>query len=165
MDRHQKKNLTRTAVETAILLTLLAVGEAVLAGDDEDDTEIENLMQLIYLRTTSEFNSSTALGIPGSIAEAGSSPIPALNTYKMLNLMVTIPEMFQEDSEGRNKLWKKVVKNSILRRYNQYSDLQVQVDAYRFYNDPTLLNLGSVGEKKEEDQPTGQNAINSIRIN
>ena len=160
MERYQRQNLNRTIIETAILSALLILGEAVLAGDDDDDTAAENLMQLIYLRTTSEFNSSTAMGIPGSVIEAGSSPIPSLNTYKMFNVFTSVPEMFEVDSEGRNKFLKKVKKNSFLRRYDQYADLQAQIDAYRYYNDPTLLNLGSLGEKKSEE-----NADNSLKLN
>lgn len=166
LDRNQKQNLVRVAVETALLVAILALGESVLEGDDDDDTVLENFMQLIYLRTASEFNSSTIIGIPGSIVEFADAPIPAINTYKMFNLMKTVPDMFSEDKEGRNKFLKSVKKNSILRRYDQYSDLQTQIDAYRYYNDPTLLNLGSVGESKEKDAAAAnERAINSLRLN
>lgn len=166
LDRNQKQNLLRVGVETALLTVLLVLGEGLLEGDDDDDTAMENLMQLIYLRTTSEFNSSTLLGIPGSVVEFADAPIPAINTYKMFNLMKTVPDMFSEDKEGRNKFLKSVKKNSILRRYDQYSDLQAQIDAYRYYNDPTLLNLGSVGESKEKDEAAAnERAINSAKLN
>jgi hypothetical protein len=164
LDRRQKANLTRVGVETAVFIALLILGESVLAGDDDDDTALENLFQLIYLRTTSEFASTTILGIPGAIVEVVDSPIPAINTYKMFNVMKTVPDMFSEDDNGKNKFLKTVRKNSILRRYDQYSDLQTQVDAYRFYNDPTLFNLGSVGEKQKESA-SGQSGVDSDKIN
>ena len=65
--------------------------------------------------------------------------------------MQTVPDMFTEDSEGRNKFLKSVRKNSLMRRYDQYSDLQQQIDSYRYFNDPTLFNLGSVGESKKAE--------------
>lgn len=151
LEGYEKANLMRTAVELAVFTTLLVLGEGLLEGDDDDDTAAENLFQLIYLRTTSEFASSTALGIPGAIVEIVDSPVPAINTYKMFNIMQTVPDMFTEDSEGRNKFLKSVRKNSLMRRYDQYSDLQQQIDSYRYFNDPTLFNLGSVGESKKAE--------------
>jgi hypothetical protein len=160
----QKANLTRTAVETAMFVALLILGESMLEGDDDDDTALENLFQLIYLRTTSEFASTSMFGIPGAIVEIVDSPIPAINTYKMFDLTTTIPDMFSEDKEGKNKFLKKVRKNSILRRYDQYSDLQNQIDSYRYFNDPTLFNLGSIGET-EKKAAEGQLGVDSDRIN
>jgi hypothetical protein len=163
-ERYQRKNVNRVAIESAVFFLLLVLGEAVLAGDDEDDTMAENLFQLIYLRTVSEYNSATALGIPGSLVEASTSPVPSMSSYKFLQVLSWLPEATELDSEGNNKMWKKIKKATVLRRLDQYSDLQVQIDAYRFYNDPTLFNLGGVRDKSEDQQPTDNNPYNAAKI-
>jgi hypothetical protein len=80
------------------------------------------------------------------------SPIPMMRTVKLLaNPLETVPKAFQQDKDGNNKLWKDIVKNTPMKRLNQYADIQQQIDAYRYYNDPTLFHLGSVGKKREEN--------------
>lgn len=145
---YERRNMKRVTVETAIMAAILALGELVLAGDDDDDTALENLAQLIYLRTTSEYNSAQILGMPGSVIETAKSPVVALSTLESLEPLSLFQSIGEEDSEGNSKFFQKVLKATIGKRYNQFSDLQNQLDSFRHFNDPTLLNLGE--EKKEE---------------
>jgi hypothetical protein len=156
LERYQKRNMRRIGVETAIMIALLVMGEAVLAGDDDDDTAAENLAQLIFFRTVSESNSSQLIGIPGSLIERASAPIPSFNQYKLLNPLTTVPKMWQEDEDGNNKFIKEILKNTPLKRIDQYSDLQQQIDSYRHFNTPTLITLGD--RKEEEDVGGGKNS-------
>ena len=52
------------------------------------------------------------------------------------------------DGQG-SEVWKDFKKNTILKRYDQYDDVQKQLDSYRYFNDKTLFNLGSVGKSEE----------------
>lgn len=142
----ERRNLKRFSVETSLMGLILLLGEAVLAGDDDDDTELENLAQLIYLRTTSEYNSSQLLGIPGSVIETAKSPIVALSTLESLEPLTLLKSIGEENSDGNSKFVEKVLKATVLKRYKQFSNLQKQVDSFRHFNDPTLFNLGE--EKK-----------------
>ena len=140
----QKKNLRKSIVQSSALILLLLMGEAILAADDDDDTEFENLAQLIYLRTVSEFNSSTIFGTPGSIIDTAQNPIPAMTLLKSFDPVDLVTKFGQEDEDGNSKFWKQLTGKSLIwnRRYKTFSDLQAQVDAFRFYNPETLWNLG-----------------------
>jgi len=159
-DDLQKHAAKRFGIETAVFTALLLLG-AGIDFDDEDDTEAEKLAKLIYLRTTSEFNSSTALGIPASLFEKAKSPVPSLSLFKMFNIMETLPKITKYTNKGENKLWKEIKKNSPLKRIDQWEDLQAQIDSYRYFNDPSLWNLGSRGKK---DELVDKDALNSIKI-
>jgi len=139
-------NMKRNLTEVIILAAALALGELIFAADDDDDTVFENMSQLIYLRTISEFASSTAFGIPGSVIDGVKSPFPALSTYEKLN-----PFKLYDIATTENPkvgFWEQLAKATPAKRANQLMDLQEQVDSFRHFNDNTLFNLG---EEKKED--------------
>lgn len=148
LDLNQQRNIRRAGIETSILVALQIIGLAVLAGDDDDDSYVEDLARLIYLRTASEYNSSQWMGIPGTVIETAKAPLTALSTYENLEPISLLSTLGQEDSEGNSKFMKKLIKATPLKRIDQWSDIQGQVDAFRHYNDPTLLWLGE-GKKEE----------------
>lgn len=147
LEGFEKRNVKRAMIEHGILAFALLLGEFVLAGEDDDDTWAEDLSRLIYLRTVSEYSSAQSVGIPGSIIDAVKSPITSLQTFEVLEPTSFFKDAVKWDSEDNNKLIKKLGKASIFRRYGQYTDIQKQIDAFRFYNDETLFNLGSVKPK------------------
>jgi hypothetical protein len=75
--------------------------------------------------------------------------------------METLPKITKYTNKGENKLWKEIKKNSPLKRIDQWEDLQAQIDSYRYFNDPSLWNLGSRGKK---DELVDKDALNSIKI-
>jgi hypothetical protein len=127
---------------------LLLMGELVLGSDDEDDTYIEDLAQLIYMRTVSEYNSAQLPGIEKSIVETAKSPFVAINTMELFAPFTALERVVSEDSEGNNKVIKAVTKASPLRRVPQYKDIQGTLNSFRHFNDATLFNLGD--KKKAE---------------
>jgi hypothetical protein len=145
---YESRNLKRSLVETGLMGVLLLMGELVLAGDDEDDTYIEDLAQLIYMRTVSEYNSAQLPGIEKSIIETAKSPFVAINTIEALGPFTALQRVINEDADGNNKLVKAVTKVSPLRRLPQYQDIQGTLNSFRHFNDPTLFNLGD--KKKAE---------------
>lgn len=148
LEDFEQRNVKRAILQQLILFPLmLAVGSLIMAWEDDDDTWAEDLAQLIYLRTVSEFNTAQLTGILGSLVDAVKSPITSMQTFEALEPTSFIKNAFQWDSEDNNKLIKKFKKATILRRYGQYSDIQKQIDAFRYYNDETLWSLGSIKPK------------------
>ncbi len=145
---YETRNLKRSLVETGLMGMLLLMGELILGADDEDDTYIEDLAQLIYIRTVSEYNTAQLPGIGKSIVETAKSPFVAINTIEALEPFTALQRVISEDAEGNNKLIKTVTKISPLRRVPQYQDIQKTLDQFRHFNDPTLFNLGD--KKKGE---------------
>lgn len=146
----EKRNIKRVVVETSLLFLLLLIGEGILSGDDDDDAWIEDFSRLIYLRTVGEFSSSQLYSLPSTVKEIVKSPFVSIKTYEALDPIFHIREGWKSDDDYGIKSVRKLVKGTFLRRYGQYGDIQNQIDSYRFYNDPTLFNLGSIGNKKED---------------
>jgi hypothetical protein len=138
----EKRNLRRATVEMGLSAFLMLMGAMVLAGDDEDDSELEDLAQLIYLRTVSEYNTAQWYGIGQSVIETAKSPFVAINTIEALEPITAIQKVFLEDSEGNNKWLKSMKKITPFRRYDQLSDLKGTLSTFRHFNSPTLLWLG-----------------------
>ncbi len=149
LEGYEKTNVKRAGIELTAWTAIMALGSLILAGEDDDDTWVEDLSRLIYLRTASEVSSSQLMGIPGSLLETVEQPVTAMSTIKVFEPFALAKSLTQETEDGENKFVKKLVKASILRRYGQYTDIQGQIDAFRYFNDHTLLWLGASADKKE----------------
>ena len=175
LEDYQKEAIARSGLELGVVFLMLALGTLVLAGDDEDDTYLEDLARLIYLRTTSEMVTQTALGIPTAVKERVSSPVPMWNNIDfLLNLPTTVTEevvINKETGATMNKALYRFYKLTPFRRYSQLTNLQEQISSFRYYNDPTLYNLGSIKTKEEKEAEknemysTGQMAYDNLRTN
>jgi hypothetical protein len=154
----------RNGLEFLVVTVMLALlGPAVLESDDDDDEYAEDFARLIFLRTTSEMVTQTGLGILPAIEERIKQPVPM---WKWVDFMLNLrKDIFDVTDEGDNKAWSKLRKLTILRRKDQLNDLQQQIDAFRYFNDPTLFNLGSVEDKKDEMYNAGQQAYDNLRVN
>jgi len=153
---YQRRNLVRATTEIAFAIAALVFGEAVLGSDDDDDTLFENIFQLIYLRTTSELVSSTGIGMSGVVKETIEDPIPSMDLYMLVEPYNLITDFSTEDDEYGNKFFKRIVKASPLKIKNRFGDVQTSINNFRYYNDPTLLNLGKFSENQaKKAQRTG----------
>jgi len=144
---NQKKTMKRVIVELGFGMFLLALGSVILAADDEDDDYLENLFQVLYLRTVGEYNTAQFYAMHGSIVETFKSPIVAMRTIEDI---IKIPGKFLGGEEGAGI--QQLAKVTIAKRLNQVGStdaLQEQLDSYRHFNDLTLFNLSS--RKKQED--------------
>jgi hypothetical protein len=147
-DMHERANLVRFGFDAAGITILIFLANALLAGDDDDDSAVENLAQYITLRTTSETQSQNLLGMFGSVSEIYQDPIPQLRTFQDLYKGITNIT----DAEKRRYMYKQFL---AYRRYEQLSDLQTQIQSYMFFNGEkgyTLIgvNTGKKGEEKEK---------------
>jgi len=164
----EKEAINRSMIEFGIVFLMQVIGLAVLAGDDDDDPYIEDFMRLLYLRTTSEVVTQTALGIPTAMKERVQAPLPMWNQVDWLLHLNEWPfeDMKSGPGKGHNKALYKLYKLTPLRRYSQLSNLDENIRTFRFYNDPTLLWLGSKTEKAKDDTyNTGQLAYDNLRTN
>ena len=129
-EEYQTRNFKRTMAEVITMGLLIALTRALLAADDDDDSFIENLAQLIALRTTSESQSASFIGMFGETASVYDDPLIQVRYLQNMKKGVTKdPSYF--------------LRNTYYKRYTQFSDLQKQVDAYQFFNQPTLVGIGA----------------------
>lgn len=138
LEEHQKKNLKRTAFESAFLLAVTLLGQALFAADDDDDDYITNLMQYVYLRTVNEYSSANLYGISNSVISTVKSPVTAIRTiesFEPVTLATNIGSLFTGDYKP---LQKTIVGLTPLKRIKQLSDIQKQINSYFYFNRSTL---------------------------
>jgi hypothetical protein len=157
----EKRNIRRVLLETAIVVMLMVIGLGIDFADD-DDEDIEKFAKYIYLRTTSEFVTQNIYGIGASATEIYQSPVPSLKMFEILN-PYTWGETFgatskQTTGEKFGKVAKKYL--PLLKRYDQYQDIQNSINTYRYYNTPTLMFLGTSKRPENRDRATNQGKIN-----
>jgi hypothetical protein len=129
-EEHEVRNLKRLGFDAVAAGLVIAIANALMAADDEDDTYIENLAQLIALRTTNESLSQTGLGMPGSIEEIYTNPVMQFGNIKDIATGI----WNYDDEVKRQKALKQLLP---YRRYKQLSDLNQQISAYLYFNGPT----------------------------
>lgn len=130
MQEHDLRNFRKTRAELIALTILVGLTNALLAADDDDDTFIENMAQLIALRTTSESQSASFSGIPGTLIETYESPL--IQARYAENVWKTFSKM-----DG-----KYLLNNTLYKRKYQFGDLQKQITSYRHFNIGTLIGIG-----------------------
>lgn len=154
LETNQKRNLKKVAIESAIMALLIMLGNALMEGEDDEDEEkawLGQLGRLISLRTLAEVSSSQVFGLPGTVTEIARSPITIISTIDALIPITWITEIDEYDKEENNKLLKIFKKASIVKRYGQYTDMQKTIDNFIYYNQPTLLGVGTESAEKTDE--------------
>jgi hypothetical protein len=144
LEEDQKTNVRRSVIELFTMIGLLSFGEFVfsLDDDDEDDSFVEKFAKYTYLRTVSEFNTSTIFGIPREAIAKAKSPLVAIRTIEAIEPIGLIGSLVLFDEEtGEWEFYKKLRKNTILKRKQQLGDLDTQINSYKHFNEQTLFNL------------------------
>jgi hypothetical protein len=126
----EKRNLMRFGVDIGGVVILSILTHLLLAADDDEDTYIENLAQLITLRTLNESVSQTIIGMFGSVEEIYTEPV-----IQFRNIKDGLTGLWNiRDEAKREKLFKQALP---YKRYDQLKDLDAQVDRYLHFNGPT----------------------------
>lgn len=144
LEEDQKTNVRRSSIELLTMAGLLAFGELVfsLDDDDDDDSFVEKFAKYTYLRTVSEFNTTTILGIPREVIAKAKSPLVAIRTIEAIEPVGLVGSLvFFDEETGEWEFWKKLRKNTILKRKQQLGDLDTQINSYKHFNEKTLFNL------------------------
>lgn len=140
LSEHRKSSIRRFKIEAVALALLMMLGKAMLDyTDDDDDSYAEDLVQLVYTRTVSEFSTSFVTGIPVAIVEKAEQPIVPLRAFKAL----TIDLAYHVVEGDGGKIYKDLEQGTLLKRYKQLSDLDKALDNYRYFNDRTLWLMGT----------------------
>lgn len=155
----ERRNIMRTLIETSIMIMLMMIGMGI-DFDDDDDEKLTQFSKYLYLRTTSEYNTQSALGLALVATEIYKSPVPSLKLFELANPF-TWSETFggNKTTTTSQKIGKAFTKYTPLKRVEQYTDIQNSINTYRFYNAPTLLFLGT--SKKPKKKALGT----TVRIN
>lgn len=148
LEPYQRKNLSRFVAESTLWSAILMLGGAILGADDDDDSYIEDLFQYIYIRTAAEFSTQQLPSIPLALIDKLKNPIVPIRSLEAIEPIGLLEKGFEDiasmgDGQG-SEVYKLIKKNTILKRYDQYDDVQKQLDSYRYFNDKVLYNLGSV---------------------
>lgn len=124
------RNLKRFGFDALGIAILSILSHLLLGADDDDDTTIENLAQLITLRTLNESASQSILGLPGTLEEIYTEPV-----IQFRNIKDGFEGLFNlKDEVKREKLFKQFLP---YKRYNQLTDIDKQIDSYLHFNGPT----------------------------
>lgn len=126
-------NLKRTTMQVIMIALVTGIAKGTLFADDDDDTFIENLAQLIALRTASEAQSSSFIGVFGETASVYDDPLVQVRYLENFKKFIT--------GDKEDKHLKYLLKNTYYKRYDQLSDLQYQVDSYQYFNRSTLVGI------------------------
>ena len=145
LEQFERNNLRRSVFESTLWIGLLLLGEAILGADDDDDSYFEDFMQYTYVRTVSEYSSQQVFGISGTLVDVVKNPVVPIRTLEAMEPVQIIGNLATGDFA---EIGKKFRKNTILKRGTQLTDIQSQLDSYRFFNQSTLYNL-SPDSKKE----------------
>ena len=132
MEEHDRRNAKRFTVDLIGVAILTAMTMALLAADDEDDTLVEDIAQLLALRTTSEAESANFIGIIPTAVEMYQTPLIQLNNFEKISKAIG-----NKDRRGEFLL-----KATPGKRYYQLGDIQRQVDSFRHFNSSTLRFIG-----------------------
>lgn len=134
LEGYELANLRRTAAEVVILSLLAGLANALLEADDDDDTFVENLAQLIAIRTTSEAQSSSFIGVFGETASVYEKPLV------QVSYLENFVKAIKKDPSY-------ILKNTYYKRHMQFSDLQEQIRAYHHFNGGTLVGVNELKKK------------------
>jgi len=148
LEPYQWKNLNRALAETTLWVSILMLGGVILGADDDDDSYIEDLLQYIYVRTAAEFSTQQLTSIPLALIDKLKNPIVPIRSIEAIEPISLVGKIYEDavnfgDGQG-SELFKLFKKNTVLKRFDQYKDVQAQLDSYRYFNDKILYNLGSV---------------------
>jgi len=140
--------------EVAAALILTALGAVLLGFSEDDDNKDLWALQagsLLFIRTLSESNSVSALGIGGAAMETFQKPFVSAewlgNIFKLEDY--SFEEVRSGKYKGHSKLYKKLMKLTLGKRFYDLYDIRETQKAYRLYQGSTLpfLSHGGFAER------------------
>lgn len=149
MSYNEKSNLKRVGFESGLLAGLMMLGMMIFGADDDDDSYMEDMMQLIYLRTTSEYNSANLFGVSRSVLSVAKSPITAISTIEQLEPVSLLTNMFSFNTDTYEDMLKKLTP---YKRLGQMSDIQKQISSYWYFNRATIPFYHPLKEEARQER-------------
>jgi hypothetical protein len=146
IEEHEYRNAVRAGVDAVGMLLLVALTNAMLDDDDEDDSVLENLAQLVAVRTTNETQSQHMIGAWGTIADMYKEPLVQRRLVDDFIQGIGPAIHLSDNKKKRDKFWKQ---NIIGRRQYQFEDLQRTLDTYLTFHKETLWWVKASQEKAD----------------
>lgn len=136
--------------ETILTMLMTAIGVGVLAATEDDDNEDLWALQfggLIYLRTLSELNSISLLGLPGAVKDTFEKPFVSADfVSRFFNLdNMSLEEVRSGKYKGLPKIWAQLMKLTVGKRFYDAYNIRETNRAYRHWNGDTLPFLRDNG--------------------
>jgi hypothetical protein len=138
MPKGKRANLIRVTFEFGMLAAMAVLANFIFAADDDDDSYLEDALQYAYLRTSREFFASTVLGTGKSVIETLKSPITAIRTLENLEPVKLLGTTYDAVTGDLDPAWDTVESLTALKRFDQLSDLQEQINSYFHFNESTI---------------------------
>ena len=145
IEEHEIRNLIRAGIDGIGILLLVGLTNMLMADDDDDDSTLENLAQLIALRTTNETQSQHIIGSYGTIKSIYEDPLVQRRLVSDLVFGAAPAVGLIEDEKKKAKFWRQ---NIIGRRLHQWEDLNMQISSYIHFNKETLLWVNAAQKDK-----------------
>ena len=135
LEEHEIRNLVRGGIDALGIALLIGLTNAMMEGDDDDDSYLEDLAQLVAMRTTNETQSQHIIGTLGTTKDIYSEPL--VQRRLLSDVIYGIPAVMNltDDEEAAAKFWRQ---NLYGRRTYQLSDLERQLNSYMHFNKGTL---------------------------
>ena len=135
LEEHEIRNLVRVGVDALGIALLIGLTNAMMEGDDDDDSYLEDLAQLVAMRTTNETQSQHIIGTLGTTKDIYSEPL--VQRRLLSDVIYGIPAVMNlsDDEKAAAKFWRQ---NLYGRRTYQLSDLESQLNSYMHFNKGTL---------------------------
>lgn len=142
------------AMESAFTIMMTILGVAVLSASESDDNEDIWAIQfgaLLYLRTLSELNSISILGLGGSTIDTFQKPFVAADYLGNLTDLEdwSFEEVQSGKYEGIPKIWAKLSKLTLGKRFFDVYHMRETNRIYRKFNGGTLPFLKENGLAEE----------------
>lgn len=141
----EQKNIKRTFAEVAALFGVTLLGFAIFGDDDDDDhSYLYNVAKYITLRTRSEIATQTPFGLTGAVIDVMKSPFTSIRLVEAIEPTSLLRDIALLDG---NAFLDKFQKNTLLKRYDQFTDLDKKITSYQHFNASTLGLLSPENEK------------------
>lgn len=149
MDPMETKNAKRVAGEVAALIGMLFAGAMFFGDDDDDDASYPyHIANYVFTRTVSEVATQTPFGITGAVVEVMKNPLTSIRMIEALEPVELASDIFTLDYKS---LGNKLVKQTILKRIPQITDIEEKLASYKHFNKGTLFTMSPENVRDWQD--------------
>jgi hypothetical protein len=149
LENFQKKNIKRISFEVGALGSLILLGMTMFGDDDnEEHGYLYNMAKYINLRTTSEIATQTPFGITAAMVDVMKSPFTSIRLVEAIEPTNLLKDIVTLDG---GSILNKLQKNTVLKRVDQFSNLNEKIASYQHFNATTLGLLAPENRKDYMD--------------
>lgn len=146
LENFQKKNIKRIFFESGALAAITLLG-LTMFGDDDDEEHgyLYNMAKYINLRTASEVSTQTPFGLTGAVVDVMKSPFTSIRLVEAIEPTNLLKDIVTLDGAS---ILNKIQKNTLLKRVDQFSNLDQKIASYQHFN---AMTLGALSPENRKD--------------